>query len=141
MFKNIMIHLDYLGVDSIDDVFDYKFLNRFIFSDRLTYLKEVRERYYDSKFFSKVLGIGYTYLGKEDKVIEMDFLDILYRAGILGFIIFIIPWFIWLKGGGKVKFNIILALGIAFLAGHVLTSPSGGFILGMIMNNKGEEEI
>ena len=143
MFKNIEIHLDYLKIDSIEDVFSFKFLNRFIFSDRLTYLENTKEVYYNSSSLEKIFGIGYTHNGVEDKVIEMDFYDIFYRSGILGFVLFLISWFIWLKTIKKKnisKFNIILAIIVAFLAGHVLTAPSVSFNLGLIMNNKNKEE-
>ena len=143
MFKNIEIHLDYLEIDSIEDVFSFKFLNRFIFSDRLTYLENTKETYNNSSSLEKIFGIGYTHNGAEDKVIEMDFYDIFYRSGILGFILFLISWFIWLKTIKKKnisKFNIILAIIIAFLSGHVLTAPSVSFNLGVIMNNRSKEE-
>lgn len=143
MFKNIEIHLNYLEIDSIEDAFSFKFLNRFIFSDRLTYLENTKEVYYNSSSLEKIFGIGYTHNGVEDKVIEMDFYDIFYRSGVLGFVLFLISWFIWLKIIKKKnisKFNTILAILIAFLAGHVLTAPSVSFNLGLIMNNKNKEE-
>ena len=92
----------------------------------------------------KILGIGYTVNSKEDKMIEMDFFDIFYRVGLLGFILVIIPLFISTKNYNKKKkcekVSIIIALLISFLAGHVLSAPSVSYNLGIVMSNKSKEE-
>ena len=130
MYQNILIHLDYLEVDEVKDIFSYKFIDRFVFSDRLSFLKNTEKKYAASSIEEKLLGIGYIdkESKKEDKVIEMDFFDIYYRAGLLGFILVLIPLFIRTKKLKKKndleKFSMIIALLISFLAGHVLTSIS-----------------
>ena len=74
----------------------------------------------------------------------MDFFDIYYRLGLIGFIIFLIPLFISTKDLKKKnkeeKFSIILAIFISLLAGHVLTSPSVSYDLGILISNKNKEE-
>ncbi len=144
LYKNLEIHLDYLEINEVGDMFSYKFVNRFIFSDRLTYLQNTRTRYLNSSFLEKILGIGYSVDGKEDKMVEMDFFDIYYRLGLLGFILVIIPLFISTKNYSKKnkeeKLSITIALLISFLAGHVIASPSVSYNLGIIMSNKSKEE-
>ena len=79
------------------------------------------------------------------KTIELDQLDILYRHGILGFtvyfaqflaIIILIAKQIIFKSKYLLNLDIViciidivLALGIAFTAGHILTAPAVGFFL------------
>ena len=79
------------------------------------------------------------------KTIELDQLDILYRHGILGFIVYFTQFLaiilliakqIILKRKYLLNLDIViciidivLALGIAFTAGHILTAPAVGFFL------------
>ena len=79
------------------------------------------------------------------KTIELDQLDILYRHGILGFIVYFAQFIaIILLIAKQIIFrieyllnldiiiciiDIVLALGIAFTAGHILTAPAVGFFL------------
>ena len=124
-YQNIKTHLDYLEIDRVDEIVSYKFINRFIFSDRLTFLENTNERYSKSPLIVKLLGIY-------------------YRLGLIGFIIFLIPLFISTKDLKKKnkeeKFSIILAIFISLLAGHVLTSPSVSYDLGILISNKNKEE-
>ena len=79
------------------------------------------------------------------KTIELDQLDILYRHGILGFVVYFAQFIaiilliakqIILKMEYFLNLDvviciidIVLALGIAFTAGHILTAPAVGFFL------------
>ena len=56
-YKNIMIHVKYLKLDSVDDIFenDYVF-DHFIFSQRITFLKNTSNRYNKASLKNKLFG-------------------------------------------------------------------------------------
>ena len=136
-YHNLIIHLNYLGINSFQDIFSYNFINRFIFSDRLTYLSSTNLNFIWSKPIEKILGLGFIESFGTDfvyiKAIEMDFFDMFYRTGIVGFIILMCPLIISLKNKFKqniltpenkiVNFSIILGLIIALFVGHTLSAP------------------
>lgn len=137
-YKNIVVHLDYLKVDSIDDIFtNEKIFDHFIFSRRLTFMKKTNKLYLKSSLSEKLLGIGYiSNYGTDDismKMVEMDFFDIFYRHGIVGFIIYIssLIYFLYkfihirLKLDNEVYIiSIVFAFLLAFITGHVLIAPA-----------------
>ena len=147
-YQNIRIHLSFLGFNSIKDMFSLNFVNRFIFSDRLTYLSGTNLNFIWSKPIEKVLGLGfiesfgtnYVYI----KSIEMDFFEIFYRTGIMGFIIYIFYFAKIFKEKVFVKtvidiekiikFSSFLGIIIAFLVGHTLISPAVSIFLVYIVN-------
>ena len=137
-YYNIKLHLDFLGIHNINDIFSYNFLNRFVFSDRLTFLLNTNMLYLNSSFLEKLFGIGYVMNYAADivtlKTIEMDFFDIFYHVGIIGLVLFIIPLLSTIKNIFKNKntliiFTLLLSLLISFLVGHTLTAPSVSLIL------------
>lgn len=139
-YKNIKIHLNFLGVENpIQIVTDIDIIDRFIFSDRLTFLTKTKNVYDVSPTFQKFVGIGYIEnYGTDEvstKLIEMDYYDIFYRHGIIGCIIFFIPLLIItfniIKKFDKFDFmninlftTIFLIYLLAFFSGHVLTVPN-----------------
>ena len=147
-YQNIRIHLSFLGYKSMDDIFSLDFVNRFIFSDRLTYLSGTNLNFIWSRYIEKILGLGfiesfgtsYVYI----KSIEMDFFEIFYRTGIIGFLIYIIPFINVFREKAFVptvidlekiiKFSSFLALAVAFLVGHTLISPAVSIYLVYILN-------
>ena len=137
-YYNIKLHLNFLGINNIKDLFTYNFINRFIFSDRLTFLLDINNIYFNSSILSKLFGIGFITNYATDlvsiKLIEMDLFDIFYRVGLIGFITFMIPIIKEIKVLFKDKysiviFSVILALFIAILVGHTLTAPSVSILL------------
>lgn len=135
-YKNIKTHLDYLKLDSITEVFkDEELIDHFIFSQRLTFLKNKQKLYEKSSLYQKIVGIGYLKNNKATKMIEMDYFDIYYSHGILGFIIFfgitlsvIINVF---KEKQKLTFErymllvtFLLIIFLSFFTGHIITAPS-----------------
>lgn len=139
-YKNIKIHLDYLEVDSVIDVFkDKELIDHFIFSQRLTFLEKKALTYADASLYENIFGIGYTVNGKSAKLIEMDYFDILYSHGIIGFtIVFSIYGIILyriLKEKSKLTFNnymlrvsIALILILSLFTGHIITAPAVSII-------------
>lgn len=95
-YKNLEIHLDYLGVTSpVQIITDAHILDHFIFSSRLSFLNTTHHNYISAPFVEKIFGIGYIENYATDdvriKMIEMDPFDIFYRQGIIGFILFFLP--------------------------------------------------
>lgn len=150
-YKNIKVHLEFLKVDSIKDIItDKEVLDHFIFSQRLTFWKQTGEIYEDSKISEKILGIGYINNYSTDnvsmKMVEMDFIDIFYRHGVVGFILYFYFYIMILCHMmkkvliNKIRDNkieiyvisIIFSLCLAFLTGHVLTSPSVSVFVALI---------
>ena len=144
-YYNIKLHLNFLGINNFSDLLSYNFINRFIFSDRLTYLSSVNNVFLSSDLLSKIFGVGFITNYATDlvstKVIEMDLFDIFYRVGIIGFVIFIIPIIKGVKEVFKNKdiiviFSVLLALVISILVGHVLIAPSVSILLLYVLKYK-----
>ena len=130
-YYNIVLHLNYLGINNLSDLFTYNTLNRFIFSDRLSFLSITNNYFINGSIIQKLFGLGsiinpytdYIYI----KSIEMDLFDIFYNIGIIGFIIYIIPLIKGFKEISKnslIIFSAILAIVIAMLVGHTLLAPA-----------------
>ncbi len=142
-YKNIQIHLDFLEVDNIFEVFTKpELIDHFVFSSRLSFLQETNQNYLHSPLSSKLVGIGFIEnFGTDEvnlKTIEMDIFDLFYRLGIFGFILVMIPFVKilkenWKKRTSKEKLSIFLFLFISFLAGHVLTSPAVSIYLSILI--------
>ncbi len=155
-YKNIKVHLDFLGVDNVFEVLtDYKLFDHFVFSSRLSFLNNTYQNYNNSSLEEKLFGIGYmenynTNL-ESTKMIEMDYFDILFRHGVIGFIIymgifiyFLIKFInstIFLKSFPFKVCNYLsltLILLLSFITGHVLLAPSVSIFIVVIFVKKGD---
>lgn len=144
-YKNIKTHLDYLKVDNVVDVFQNKeLIDHFIFSQRLTFLENRQIDYYQSNTYQKLFGIGYLNGTETAKAIEMDYFDIYYSHGIIGFIIYfgIYGYFFYLimKKRKKVDFSmymiyvsILLSIILSFITGHIITAPAVSILVVIIL--------
>ncbi|MBC6971708.1 O-antigen ligase family protein [Bacillus sp. Xin] len=111
-----------------------------IFSGRELFQQMYKDYYAKAPTSQKLLGMGYAGNFKEyPKLIERDFHDWFYSFGIVGFALLLIPFLYFgvkillvlvtrFKDVFTVKYGLLatalaLALGIAFIAGHVLTAP------------------
>lgn len=112
-----------------------------IYSDRDKFLNVYKQYYKDAPLSQKLFGMGYAgnYTDKI-KLIEMDFHDLFFAFGIIGSLIYFLPFLYFgiklllriianFKKILTVKYmlsasTIILSLGIGFMSGHVLTAPS-----------------
>lgn len=140
-YKNIKTHLNYLEVDNIYEVFkDPELVDHFIFSQRLTFLSNKSRMYDNSALYQQTFGIGYINSGKNAKLIEMDYFDILYDHGVVGFILlFSICVYIiieLLKIREKFSFedymlrvSLLLVLFLIFFTGHIITAPAVSIII------------
>ncbi|MDO4963774.1 MAG: O-antigen ligase family protein, partial [bacterium] len=151
-YNNLSVHMNYLGIDSIVDVFtDLDNIDRFIYSDRISFLQNKNKHYIKSSVINKTIGEGYVinidnFLNT--KLIELDYYDVLYSNGIFGFILyygflfyvifkFIIKFY---KDGYKKNTDIyilssLLIIAIASSSGHLFTSVSASVIACVIVLN------
>lgn len=146
-YKNIVIHLEFLEVDEISDLMNIEKIDHFVFSSRIKFMKETMNNYNNSNILEKLFGIGYIEnYGTDDvniKTIEMDYYDILFRNGIVGFILILLPLvMILINILKKIKYNdltfnliisIILILLLSLFSGHILVSPSVSIYVIMIL--------
>lgn len=137
-YKNIKIHMNYLHIDSINDVISNpEIIDHFIFSQRVKFYQDTNQIYKKAPFIQKLFGMGYI-RGENNhtKLVEMDYYDIFYSHGIVGSAIYfyviiyiLIQFFKELKE--KINFNLyinlislILIFIISLMSGHVMTSPA-----------------
>lgn len=146
-YKNIQIHKDYLGINNYIDIFkDYRLLDHFIFSQRLTFLNNTSNYYKGVDISQKVFGVGFIENYGTDlvstKTIEMDYFDILFRNGFIGFCLFFSVFPIVYEKRNKEKNHLlnleiiistILIFTLAFFTGHILISPSASIFVSLIL--------
>lgn len=136
IYKNTMIHASFLKLHSVKQLItDPCLIDHFVFGSRLQFLKNNTEVYLDSGLGSKFLGIGYT---KNTKMAEMDFNDIFYRQGLIGFLLYftLIFYIIFLNNGrvnNKHILPVVLIILTAGIVGHVITAPAVGTFVAYIM--------
>lgn len=137
-YKNIEVHLDFLEVDSVVDVFkEPRLIDHFIFSSRLSFWEESSKLYQKASLSEKLIGLGYTKDNEEVKMIEMDPLDIFYRHGIIGFLLYFsivvyVLYNIFRKYAKKKKTESTMVYGsslfliilLTFFTGHILLAPA-----------------
>ena len=144
-YKNIEVHLDYLKVDSIFDIFkDEKLVDHFIFSQRLTFLNNKEKLYDKSNTYQKIFGLGYYDNGKELKSIEMDYFDVYYNQGVVGFIIFFVPYIYVLISVLQERkafsfrqlmlyLSLFLVIVLSLFTGHIITAPAVSGLVSFIL--------
>lgn len=138
-----------------------------VYSSRNIYLKDNMKKYKETSLISKALGIGYLTTNVETgevqelKLVEIDYCDIFLCHGIIGTIIYVIPIVImaviWFKNIFKnfksifieqknifLEYSVLIALLVAFTAGHVFTAPSSAMFLVfsvLILDKKFKEDV
>lgn len=153
-YKNIQIHKEYLGFKNYTEILtNYELLDHFVFSQRLTFLKNTNKNYLKANVLEKTFGIGYIEnYGTESvstKTIEIDYAEIFYRNGIIGFVIFfsiLLPNIIKkLKTKEKtlenteLKTSIILIILLSLFSGHILITPAVSIFVALIIGGKYEK--
>ncbi|MDA2385344.1 O-antigen ligase family protein [Bacillus cereus] len=127
-----------------------------IFSGRQVYEERHKQFFKEAPMSQKLLGMGYAGNFKyneqkqpDPKLIEMDFHDWFYDFGIIGFILLMIPFIyyglrillafatrfkdIFNIKYGMISASLLLALGIAYIAGHILTAPGVGIYFVVVL--------
>ena len=134
-YKNIKVHLEYLGINNVEDILKNPYnIDHFIFSQRLTFLNTRHKQYIESSIYEKSVGIGYNINNKKARIVEIDYYDVFYSHGIIGTILFFSPYlyvlFNMLKKEKKdyfayiKKISIFLICVLSFFTGHIIISPS-----------------
>lgn len=121
-FKNMIIQKDFFQVENI---ISYDFVNRVVYNDRLTFLKENYEVFEKQNLTNKLMGIGHS--NDVVKMVEIDIFDIFFRYGIIGFLLFIysFAYTIRLRDIDQVgKVSLFLLIVISLTSGHVLIYPA-----------------
>lgn len=130
----------------------YKVLN-VVFSGRQNFLYNTLNIYKKRPAIDKVFGVGFVNRDsvnntKITKLIEIDFLDIFFHYGIIGFLVYFTPLIYFLIKSLfyliKTKYNItfnkilylystILLIGVSCIAGHVLSAPAVSIYLAVTL--------
>lgn len=144
-YKNIKTHINYLKIKDVDDVIENPIIfDHFIFSERLTFLGNKKNIYDNSSFYQKLFGIGYLENNKETKSIEIDYYDIYYSHGLIGFIVFFSIYIYVLidliKGKHTIDFNrcmisisLFLVIILSMFSGHIITAPAVSLFVAIII--------
>ncbi|MGG4383785.1 O-antigen ligase family protein [Priestia megaterium] len=122
---------------------DDKDIQNLILSSREQFLAHHKEEYAKAPIARKMIGMGFSgdYTKQlPPKMIEMDFYDLFFSLGIIGFLLWVLPLLLvgltvlvrlfkdpsQLLDESFMMYStaIVLALGIAFVAGHVFTAPA-----------------
>ncbi|MGD6871016.1 O-antigen ligase family protein [Sutcliffiella horikoshii] len=121
-----------------------------LLSSRDKYFIKLNNDFIEAPAQQKMFGMGYAgNWEKAPKLIEMDFFDLFYSFGIIGFAAFMLPFISILLVAMKqllnlklqlIRLNVLfplmsiaLAVGIAFLAGHVLYAPAVSIYVSVIL--------
>ena len=147
-YKNIQIHKNFLGIKNYTEVLtNYKLLDHFVFSQRLTFLNNTNKNYKKASLSEKLVGIGYIENYGTDKVstktIEIDYFEIFYRNGIIGLILYIVivitPFIQVIKNlknknylNLQFKISILLILLLALFSGHVFVTPMVSIFIALL---------
>lgn len=155
-YKNIKIHLDFIEKQGYE-ITSVEFLDNIIFSERLSMEKDARKIYLNSSNIEKLFGIGYIENyhkeNQREKIIEMDYFDILYREGLIGFILYFMPTlYITFSIIKRIKLNektinwisvVIIIFALGFFQGHIFITPAISIYVALILTNsmKTEEHV
>lgn len=150
-YKNIKTHLDFLGVDDIGEIVkEERIIDHFIFSQRLTFLHRKANIYNSANLYQKLFGIGAYENDLELKAIEMDYFDIYFNYGIIGFIIYfgivltlLYKILITETKRSYERFmmdtSLIIIILLSLLTGHIITAPSVSLLVVIIIFSLNED--
>lgn len=115
----------------------------YIFSGRTIYFENAAKNFSKATPAQKVFGMGYATSfkkAKHAKLVEMDYVDILFQFGFLGALIYMLPLIVsfiyllvlffrhfasmWSFKWAMLVSSVLLAFGMALLTGHVIEAPS-----------------
>ena len=135
LYKNMIIHINYLGLKSPLEIFtNFKTFDHFIFNRRLTFLLDINETMLKQPTITILFGMKYIV-----KTVEMDLFDILYRYGVIGLLVFLIlTIYILIKLKNQKNTNylpIIIVSIVSLFSGHVLLSPNVVLIALVVISN------
>jgi len=140
VYKNINERIKFLKIKTVDDAIDN--FDALVLGRRLLYLSNVNDLYVKSPINEKFIGMGYH--NKINKNVEMDFFDVFYSNGIIGFIIYFIPIIYIIKNRIKLKeknrfiyinkyYTLLLIFMLTLITGHVITEPNVSLFVSIII--------
>lgn len=149
-YKNLVIHLEFLKIESFTDLLTFENIDHFILSSRLSFFKDTFNIFMESSIYQKLFGIGYALNGKQLKIAEMDYLDMFIHQGIIGFIVIYSVYFVCLfrifkSYFKKIRMNffnirkssmiisILISILCALLTGHVLATPAVSVFVALLI--------
>lgn len=127
-YKNMIIQKDFFNVDNVLSI---EYVNKVIYNDRLSFLNDNYDYFKTQDLSKKLLGIG----NNDIKMVEIDIFDIIFRYGIIGFLLFIISVFKNLnfnKLKQVEKVSLILLFIASLTSGHVLIYPAVCIYIGIL---------
>lgn len=133
-YQNMKIQQEFFKVEN---VLSLDFVNRVVYNNRLTFLKDNFDYMKSQNVFFWILGIG---LQNSLKLVEIDIFDIFVRYGILGIAIFLgitISKIKWQDLRNQDKVSLILLLIASLTSGHVLFYPAVSIYFGVIIIKNG----
>ena len=146
-YENLKVHLEFLKIDSVDDLADFKKIDHLVFSERFSFWGDTNKTYLKEDFPTKLLGMSYTGKKTLEKTVEMDYVDIFYHQGLFGFIIILGPYFVlcfniikkYFKVKNKSKYSVvflsfILSILLSMFTGHIIVSTNVYIFVALIMN-------
>ncbi len=143
--QNMNIHISSLfpqGEETGPAMSEEEKITNLVLSSRDLYLAQNLRMFHDSSLSHHVMGIGYLDQGEELKVVEIDYADIYICNGYLGMLIVLVAFgyaciiivqkllsqqllkFVFQSKFFSMSIGAVLGLGIAAMAGHVLTAPA-----------------
>lgn len=127
MYQNMVIQAEFFQVNQI---FSLDFINRVLLNDRLSFLAINWHEFLLANPIEWIFGVGFhtTY-----KLVEIDFFDVLFRYGIMGWILLFLPigLALWkLPKKSVYFFSFVLLLLISSTSGHVLIYPAVAIYFG-----------
>ena len=126
-YKNMLVQQDFFKADNIGD-----FINYILFNNRLSFLDVNFNYFLNRNVLDMLLGIG---MNNSLKLVEIDAFDLLFRYGIIGFILFGFAFtnikFKDLKDYEKLSF--ILMIIASLTSGHVLMYPNVCIYIGLLL--------
>lgn len=138
------------NVESEQDKENVSKITKNVLSGREDFFSMHVSMFKEAPISQKLLGMGPGgNYDKKLKLIEMDFLDWFFAYGFVGFIIFALPLIYMGASIVNIAFksrlrlftpeffmitsSVVLGLGIAFVAGHILLNPASGFYLSILI--------
>lgn len=148
-YKNLEIHKNYLGLNNYFEVFTkYELIDHFIFSQRLTFLENTNNSFKKANITEKSFGIGYienyNTEYESNKTIEIDYFEIFYRHGIIGFSLYLTIIILIIKRekintkensiiNTEYRISILLILLLALFSGHIIITPAVSIFVSLII--------
>ena len=126
-YQNMVIQAEFFQVDRI---FSLDFINRVLFNDRLSFLAINWNEFLLANPIEWLFGVGFN---TAYKLVEIDFFDVLFRYGIVGWILLFLPLVlvIWkLPKKSVYFFSLVLLILISCTSGHVLIYPAVAIYFG-----------